>query len=168
MVGALLSKEDCAKCRFCCSFRRQSLWETPAFVNESLSELKKIYPEVRFKTLPDNIVTLNFDGAYQTDDSEEEAPCYFNKSGCILPEWLKPFDCKLWSLRIMRKDGKLYAAISLSCPAIKENTDEEIRTTAEGLSETMRNYAELHPEIIKEYRENYKVLFKLIKDTPSK
>lgn len=168
MLKSLLSKEDCAKCRFCCSLRRQSLWENPVFVKESLSELKKIYPEVRFKTLSDNIVTLNFDGLYQTDDSEEEVPCYFNKSGCILPDRLKPFECKLWPLRVMRKDGKLYAAISLSCPAIRKNTDEEIHATMEGLSETMRNYVGLHPEIIKEYHENYKVMFELTENPPCK
>ena len=161
MVGALLSKDDCAKCRFCCSFRRQSLWETPVFVKETLPELKKIYPEVHFKTLSDNAVTLNFDDSYKTDDSEEEVTCYFNKNGCILPEWLKPFECKLWPLRVMRKADKLFAAISMSCPAIRKHTEKEIRATAEGLSETMRNYANLHPEIIKEYHENYKVLFEI-------
>ena len=31
MLSKILSKETCKNCKFCCSFKRQSLWETPLF-----------------------------------------------------------------------------------------------------------------------------------------
>ena len=40
MLSKVLSKESCAKCRFCCSFRRQSLWETPLFPIDVVQRLE--------------------------------------------------------------------------------------------------------------------------------
>ena len=83
MLSSVLSKSDCAECRFCCSFRRVSLWETPLFDEETAERLQKQYPEARFKPRGD-AYTINIDGDYKTDDPEEEALCPFNKSGCVL------------------------------------------------------------------------------------
>ena len=41
MLSKVLSKETCAKCRFCCSFRRCSLWETPLFPKNECEKLSK-------------------------------------------------------------------------------------------------------------------------------
>ena len=161
MVGALLSKEDCARCKFCCSFRRQSLWETPAFAEESLPEIKKICPDARFETLFGNMAKMNLDGLYQTDDAEEEVFCFFNKNGCVLPERLKPFECKIWPLRVMKKEKKIFVARALSCPTLLKQDIENIFNVAEGLAKTMRTYVNLYPGIIKEYHEGYENMFEL-------
>ena len=39
MLSKVLKKETCAECRFCCSFRRCSLWETPLFPKEVMDSL---------------------------------------------------------------------------------------------------------------------------------
>ena len=39
MLSKVLSKKSCADCRFCCSFRRCSLWETPLFPKEECEKL---------------------------------------------------------------------------------------------------------------------------------
>ena len=56
--------------------------------------------------------------SYKTDDSQEEAPCYFldSKSGCSLSEDEKPFDCKIWPLRVMKKEEQYVITLSQSCP----------------------------------------------------
>ena len=41
MLSKVLKKETCAECRFCCSFRRCSLWETPLFPKEVMDSLEK-------------------------------------------------------------------------------------------------------------------------------
>ncbi len=49
MLNKILSKEDCAQCRFCCSFRRSSLWETPVIEPRLLPRLRARCPEAKFK-----------------------------------------------------------------------------------------------------------------------
>ena len=43
MLSKVLKKSTCADCRFCCSFRRCSLWETPLFPKETMEKLEKEY-----------------------------------------------------------------------------------------------------------------------------
>ena len=49
MLSKVLKKETCAECRFCCSFRRCSLWETPLFPKEVMDSLEKKSSPVVFK-----------------------------------------------------------------------------------------------------------------------
>ena len=58
MLKDVLSPGDCAKCGFCCSFRRQSLHLTPLFSRETVDEIRRLHPEARFKTLPNGAVTM--------------------------------------------------------------------------------------------------------------
>ena len=52
MLSKVLEKSTCAECRFCCSFRRCSLWETPLFPKETIARLEKEYkgtnPDMKF------------------------------------------------------------------------------------------------------------------------
>ena len=41
MLSSILKKESCAACRFCCAFRRQSLWEVPIFTKENKEAIEK-------------------------------------------------------------------------------------------------------------------------------
>lgn len=84
MLSKVLKKSTCAECRFCCSFRRCSLWETPLFPKETMEKLEKEYkadkPDMSFN----KIVCDGFEYGqmelmykYKTEDSEEEAACEF-------------------------------------------------------------------------------------------
>ena len=158
MLEEILSPADCAKCEYCCSFRRQSLNLTPCFAGESVEEIRRLYPEARFKTLQNGAVTIDLDDGYRTDDINEEALCPFNRKGCILPGHLKPFDCKLWPFRLMKDADRLLLALVPTCPWIKKDDPEKFRKVAGIVAVKAAGYAKRHPEIITEYREDYQVI----------
>ena len=116
MLSSILKKSDCAECRFCCSFRRQSLWETPIFDQATVEKLRVLYPTAKFRPAgnaasvtsagtPASSFTFDISDQYKTNDPEEEAPCPFLEAnrGCILPPELKPFDCSIWPFRAVRR-----------------------------------------------------------------
>ncbi len=158
MMDKLLLPEDCAKCEFCCSFRRQSLNLTPYFAKETIEEIQRLYPFAQFKTLPNGAVTIDIDDKYMTDDSEEEALCPFNRQGCILPDNLKPFDCKLWPFRLMKSERGPVIALVPTCPKIRRDDEEKLREVADSLAKEAKEYAGTHPEIMIEYRDDYTVI----------
>jgi len=161
MLETVLSPSDCAKCEFCCSFRKQSLNLTPKFAAESVEEICKLYPEAKFKTLPNGAVTIDLDDKFISDDSSEEALCYFNREGCKLPLHLKPFDCVLWPFRLMREGDSLCLALVPSCPWIDKSDMTKLRKVAAELSKEALKYAATHPEIIIDYREDYEIIIRL-------
>lgn len=133
MLSKILSKSECAACKFCCSFRRQSLWETPVF------EWRE-----RLNLLPE----------YKTEDPEEEVPCPYlvDGTGCSLSDDKKPFDCKIWPLRVIKNaNNELKIVLEPTCPAISKLPLEQVRSFVNSeLKEKILSYASEHPEIVKE------------------
>jgi Fe-S-cluster containining protein len=163
MLGKVLKKETCAECRFCCSFRRCSLWETPLFPMETVEKIenKKF---VRRTVGGADCGQMDLNYKYKTDDPQEEAACEFldPQKGCTLSADDKPFDCKIWPLRIMRKDGRLVIALTPTCPAINEVGEQRMRELVhDGLGTTIRDYAAAHPFIIKDYKDGFLVLMEV-------
>ena len=162
MLSKILSKETCGQCRFCCAFRRCSLWETPYFEKKVVDKYSG--HELVFNTFKMNDLEygmLNYEGKYHTNDSEEEAKCGFlcSETGCVLNDEEKPFDCKIWPLRIMRKDEKLVIALTPTCPAINKYSSMDMKNfVEEGIGDVIYEYAMAHPYIIKEYRDGFPVL----------
>ena len=99
MLSSILEKSTCAACKFCCSFRRTSLWETPVFPAADLPKLQALNPAAKFRAAGASGLSYTFDlsDAYKTTDPDEEAPCPFldPNHGCTLPSDLKPFECKI-------------------------------------------------------------------------
>ena len=178
MLGPILKKESCAACRFCCAFRRKSLWETPIFTGENLEAIKN-NPELSGDVLvpvlcdaeaeiqsesqgkqPAEYYRYDLSNSYKTDEPEEEAPCpYLSETGCVLSAEEKPWDCKIWPLRVMNKDGKIVIALTPTCPEINKLELAEVRKfVVENLEEDLFSYAEAHPYLIKEYHEGFSVL----------
>ncbi|MBR4581093.1 MAG: hypothetical protein IKO32_07655, partial [Lachnospiraceae bacterium] len=88
MLSKILKKESCAACRFCCVFRRQSLWETPIFTKENEQAIRDDLSLDASSLIPagkeQEYYRYDLSEKYQTDDSEEEAPCpYLGEKGCI-------------------------------------------------------------------------------------
>ena len=155
MLSSILSKSDCASCKFCCSFKRSSLWETPVFEKALAEKLKLLYKNVKFQPLAGSSSSFTYDisSSYKTDNAEEEAPCPFldKNKGCILPPEDKPFDCKIWPLRVVRLP-ELAVALTPTCPAINRQPLQKVRDLAEqGLGKVILDYARKNPDIIKEY-----------------
>ena len=106
MLSSILAKSDCAACKFCCSFRRTSLWETPVFPAADLPKFQALNPDAKFR---------------------------------------RP-------LRAVRQpDGNIKVALTPTCPAINKVSPDRIRDlAASGLGRQILDYAEEHPDIIKE------------------
>ena len=158
MLSKILSKFSCAACKFCCSFRRQSLWETPLFPPEVVEKLSKPNKYGVVGEFRDSQIIL---GGYRTDDPEEEVPCTFldPERGCILKPEDKPFDCSIWPLRIMDKDGELVIALTPTCPSIGAVPSKALAELVKsGLGDKIFEYAKTHPEIIKEYRVGFPII----------
>ena len=159
MLSSILAKSTCASCKFCCSFRRQSLWETPVFDETTMLRLKELYPHAKFRPAGQSGKSYTFDisHAYKTQDPEEEALCPFldPEHGCALPADLKPFDCKIWPLRAVRTDSQsdshLAVALTPTCPAFNKVPLEKVRElAASGLGQQILDFAENNPDIIKD------------------
>lgn len=169
MLSKILSKEDCAACKFCCSFRRCSLWETPIFTQENIDAIKvddSLSKSVttqnclkEFGYQNQTYATYDLSDKYKTDDSEEEAPCPFldpNK-GCILSPTEKPWDCSIWPLRVVRKgEGEPFVVLTPTCPSVNKLEPEMIREFVDdGLRASLIKYAKAHPYLIKEYKDDF-------------
>lgn len=162
MLSSILAKSDCAACKFCCSFRRTSLWETPVIPAADVPKLHELFPNAKFRQAGKESYTIDLNSAYKTNDPAEEALCPFldPDRGCALPPDLKPFECKIWPLRAVRlpdsaePEQSLAIALTPTCPAINKVPEEKVRQLAvSGLGKTILDYAEGHPDIIKEASE---------------
>ncbi len=159
MLSRVLSKQSCAACKFCCSFRRQSLWETPLFPPEVVEKLSKPNEYGVVGEFRNGQIVL---GGYRTDDPEEEVPCTFldPHKGCILKAEDKPFDCSIWPLRVMNKGGELVIALTPTCPTIGATPRSElVELVKNGLGAKIFEYVKTHPYIIKEYREGFPIIY---------
>ena len=168
MLSKVLSKSSCASCKFCCSFRRKSLWETPLFPHEIAEKLSReneygvvgVFREVQTANGM-SFDRLVLENNYRSDDPEEEVPCTFldPQKGCILKGEDKPFDCCIWPLRIMDKNGELVIALTPTCPTIGATPGRKlVDLVKSGLGEKIYEYAKTHPYIIKEYREGFPII----------
>jgi Fe-S-cluster containining protein len=157
-----LKKSDCASCKFCCSFRRQSLWETPVFSKEVAEQLKAAFPDAKFRRVGKSSMTIDLEKLYKTNNPEEEVPCPFldSKKGCCLPPDLKPFDCSIWPFRAVRiNQEKVSVALTPTCPSVNKVPREKIMELLnDGLGKKILDYARENPDIIKENSEFFLVL----------
>lgn len=158
MLSKILSKETCANCKFCCSFRRCSLWEVPKL---------PAYMATKYSNLSENSInsdafcSMDLEKYYQTSNPQEEVKCLFldSQKGCILPDEDKPIQCKIWPLRVMKKDDEIVLALALSCPAISKDNIPEIKCLLkEGLLETVKAEIADKSYVIEDYRDSYVVI----------
>ncbi len=167
MLKSVLKKEDCAACRFCCSFRRQSLWELPKLPLWFVKEHKRGFTgeEIRYIVCESDKgkwAVTDLTDKYMTDDPEEDVPCPFldPDNGCILSDEDKPFECGAWPLRLMKmSDGCNRVCMSDGCPAIKKTGEDVLRDkVAKGWKKEMTDHAQKEPYIVGKYQEGYTLL----------
>ncbi len=164
MLSGILKKEDCASCRFCCAFKRTSLWEVPVFTKENIESIKQnpdLDSSVLNVTESDGYIKATYDlsSNYKTDNPLEEAPCpYLGKNGCILSDSEKPWDCKIWPLRVMNKDNEKVIALTPTCPSINKLDINDVKTYVDGIRDDLLEYALEHPFLVKEYRADFPIV----------
>ena len=154
MLSSILKKSDCASCKFCCSFRRQSLWETPVFSKVLAKKLTSLFPKAHFRPVGKSSMTIDLSMLYKTNNPDEEVPCPFldTKNGCCLPPVLKPFDCSIWPFRAVRvNQNKIKVMLTPTCPTINKVPREKIiALLQQGLGQKILEQAALNPDMIKE------------------
>lgn len=150
MLSDVLDKETCKNCRFCCEFEKADEWEIP-IVSKNVAEHLKNKGVKVVKVNENYTFDLEFEG-------KEIKKCPFlSENGCVLDEENKPFDCKIWPLRVMKKDNKIYLTLAKTCPAF-EKDDEKIIKLSLKLFEKISNYAKQNKGAIKEYSPDYKII----------
>ena len=154
MLSSILKKSDCASCKFCCSFRRQSLWETPVFSKVLAKKLTSLFPEAHFRPVGKSSMTIDLSMLYKTNNPDEEVPCPFldSKNGCSLPPELKPFDCNIWPFRAVRINQKeIKVMLTPTCPTVNKVPREKIiELLHQGLGQKILEQAAVNPDMIKE------------------
>lgn len=149
MLKSILSPNTCAKCRICCSFVSADAWETPVFTSNSIDYNKKW-----FKRYGNKSHTLHF--FFENDTEIKLCPYLDENSGCVLSEEDKPFDCKIWPIRVMRKDDKIIIALAKICKGIGVGDIEKVKNLLEeSLYDKILKEIKIHPDIVKEYSDEY-------------
>ena len=161
MISEILDAKTCAECRFCCSFRRCSLWETPIFDVRIADKLKN---KCNFKVEEINNgkgAVYDLSKLYKTEDAKEEVPCPFldRLNGCTLDACDKPFDCKIWPFRVLEKDNKILIGLTPTCPAVNKLEISILQKfVKEKIASEIFEYVRLHKEIIKPFKESYIIM----------
>ncbi len=155
MLKKVLEKSTCANCKICCEFEKSDEWEIPV-INKNL------------KLQLDNkgIKTVEIDGCYKYDlefegDETKFCPFHSKKTGCVLDDENKPFDCKIWPLRVMNNNGKKVLAIAKLCPNFSSSYESIRNLLKSGLKDEIVEYINKNPYIINDLKDDYEVLLEL-------
>jgi Fe-S-cluster containining protein len=151
MLQKIISAQECAECRFCCVFDRDDAWEMPVISDELAGE--------------DCFGSCGFEfssGAGKVKpqyDAEGIFQCpALGETGCLLAS-RKPFDCRLWPLRVMHLNGLPVLTLSPFCKAANKKTVSEIQDfiAESGIAALAFAEAEKNTAAIPEYREGYAI-----------
>lgn len=135
MLTGILSRETCAKCRFCCIFDQEDMWEAPIMTPEyvaqeitplglSCSEAPTEYRNERFGHLPAYVLDM-------TADNEGLYTCpSLTATGCGLKE-RKPLDCRFWPFRVMVLEDYWVLTLSSGCSELFSRPLSEIMAFAD-------------------------------------
>lgn len=154
MIKQFVPQEACLACQGCCRFAQEdSVW-VPALLNEEIENLLK-------DGFPPSLLSLNKKIRVVSFKNKDIYICaLFNpeENKCKIYEQ-RPFECRIYPFLINRKGGKVFLAIDLQCPFVKEKINtQEFKAYAQYLadliktpqySETLKN----NPQIIQAYTE---------------
>lgn len=160
MLTGIFTPTTCARCRLCCNFHRSTAWETPALEPAAATLLRGL--GVPLATRPNGALTFRLD--FRTHDPEEVCNCPMldTASGCRLPREQRPFECRVWPLRVMRDSGgSLVIGCYDACPALTPDTRARLEQHATGalLPELLR-FAEETPLSVREMDPAYTVIWR--------
>lgn len=159
MLTNIFSPTECAACKLCCNFHRSSAWETPS-LETSLAE-KLAAAGVPLETRPDG--SCSFRLAFQKESRDEVCNCPMldTGKGCTLPREERPFECRVWPLRLMRTSEKALAiGLYKGCPALTPPVLEKLKEYAMGdLLPVLLQYAERNPLAVRPEDPSYSMIW---------
>lgn len=152
MLKEILSQEECGKCRVCCGFTEDDVWEIPLIFKENRSKVEELLGEKLISRGEEFVFDMKFDG----DISYCPA---LSDRGCTLGD-LKPFDCAVWPFRVNLLNGLHVITVSPVCGAV---SSLPVKTLSDfinknGFAEKLFAEAERHPDMVKPYINGYPIL----------
>lgn len=154
MLSEILSKTECARCRVCCVFDETDIWEMPLITSELAAKLQKKYPKLNLKKMGENTSCMVIEPKF---DKKGLCQCPFlTEKGCALGDE-KPFNCRIWPFRVMKKGDLLLLTLSPVCKSVSSRPISKIAKFAVKIAPKIFDEAEKNPEMIKDYREGYPV-----------
>lgn len=154
MLTKILSRSECAECKVCCVFDRSDVWEMPLITPKLAEALKTDYPDIKLKKISEN-------ASCQVTDVEfdEEGLCtcpLLTEKGCALGE-NKPFDCRIWPFRVMKKGNLLLLTLSPVCNSVSSLSVAKVSEFVPEIAPKILEEAKRNPEMVKEYIEGYPI-----------
>ena len=148
----ILSSESCGKCRVCCGFTKDDVWEIPLIYAENRGAVEEKLG-VRLIQRGDEYV---FDMEFGGDVSYCPA---LSENGCMLGE-LKPFDCAVWPFRVNLLGDMRVITVSPVCETVSELPLKTLSgfVNADGFADDLFAEARKHPDMVKPYIDGYPIL----------
>lgn len=155
MLKGIIEPSDCARCRLCCNFHQNSVWESP-FIPEDLAlRLDSEGVPVEKRLCGGWSFAFQFEG-----DEAANCPKLNVQTGCTMPPEDKPFECRVWPLRLMDRDGKLVIGRYRDCPALTGDRLTRLDQFATGqLLDTLLAFAAAHPESVRPCSPEYEIIW---------
>lgn len=153
LVKGLLSAESCGKCRVCCGFTHDDIWEIPLIFAGNRKAVEEKLGVKLIERGKEFVFDMNFGG-------KEISYCpALSENGCMLGE-LKPFDCAVWPFRVNSLGSRRVITVSPVCGTVfslplKRLSEFIIK---DGFAQKLFAEAERHPEMVKPYIDGYPIL----------
>ena len=120
MIKQVTTHNYCLNCNGCCRFSEQdSVW-LPCLLNEETQELLK-------KNFPPSLISQDKKIRSLPNPKHNNFVCSFfqpKDNKCAIYAF-RPFECQLYPFVINRKADKVFLALDLRCPFVKENLESQ-------------------------------------------
>lgn len=154
MLTEILSRKECADCRVCCVFDKTDVWEMPLITSDLAARLEKDYPEIKLKQTEENARCRVIDADF---DKNGLCTCpLLTEKGCALGEE-KPYDCRIWPFRVMKKGNLLLLTLSPVCESVSSQPVNKLSEFAAKIAPKIFEEVKRNPEMVKNYEEGYPV-----------
>lgn len=159
MLTHIFTPADCARCKLCCNFCRSSAWETPALEPRLAQHLQT--HGVPLEQRADGACTFHLH--FVSTDPQECANCPVldPEKGCSLPREQRPFECRIWPLRLMH--GPLQQTVLglyQACPALTPDVRQKLIAEATGpLLPSLLAYARQYPLAVRPMHPAYDIVW---------
>lgn len=153
MIESLIAIDQCSRCKICCIYDNDDLWDAPSF---SKQEWKAIPQKAREKVSFTVGNKLWYPELIQIGISEFACP-FLGENGCTLLS-NKPFKCALWPLYVVETIHGNAVVYSNVCPNITRSEEVIRETLGTHFFERLRSIVAYNPEFIEPMREHFSLV----------
>jgi len=152
MLKEILSPATCARCRYCCEFDAGDMWDMPLLDADCRRAVEKILPAAALRETDGE---TRFDLTFPP--GEVRVCPALTAQGCALGAE-KPFECRMWPLRVMKINGQLALTLSSQCRGVLTVPLEKILACARQIAPQVKAYVAAHPATVRPFNPDYLVL----------